>query len=263
MMHCLRRAAISLGALLVVQTMAPSGADAGIKASGVYVGAAVIPLRVTGLEDLHVSDWEQWGLKSADDKSLEARVALPLSEGNFEGIMRGIRMGYSYDLEDNMTANAELGLHAGTMNAVTLTVGIDYPMMVAGAVRMSAPLRVGLIAGSMDFGATEVVPGYTPPVDVPEGRFQQGDALSASLAGGIVSAGVSLTWELTPKLGIRVDACVQYGVMGNLVIRAGDVEISQDAPSLVKADASATQAGIEPEGESLGMSGFAGVVYRL
>ena len=83
--------------------------------SQIHVGVAVVPFQIEGLVDAHISDWENYGLKSQNPTSEEARVALPLEQGNTDelGLLPGVRVGWVYDLVGPLTAVAEAGVHIG------------------------------------------------------------------------------------------------------------------------------------------------------
>ena len=55
----------------------------------------------------------------------------------------------------------------------------------------------------------------------------------------------------------------QISLTDEPIIKAGDVEIPMDAVGVVKADMSATQAGINPEATTSGITFQVGVVYNL
>tara|TARA_B100000405_G_scaffold230238_1_gene164632 strand:+ start:120 stop:935 length:816 start_codon:yes stop_codon:yes gene_type:complete len=237
----------------------------------VHVGVAVVPFQIEGLVDAHISDWELYGLKSQNSTSEEARVLLPLDEGNTDelGLLPGVRLGWVYDLAGPLTAVAEAGVHiGGAMTVVTAQIGADMFLVDGKNFKIGIPIRVGGIYATMDFGDLEVIEGYTPPVilngpDGEEQRFNNGDTLKAELSGPMVSAGLAAEAWLTPQLGLRAEAGFSMGFFGDMKIRSGDQDIPIESNAIVKPDGSSDSAGLAPEGGSVGLSGFAGIVYRL
>ncbi len=237
----------------------------------IHVGVAVLPFQIEGLVDAHISDWENYGLKSQDPGSAEARVSLPLQEGNTDelGLLPGLRAGWVYDLLGPLTAVAEAGVHiGGPMTVVTAQVGADMFLVDGKKLKIGIPIRIGGLYATMDFGELEVISGYTPPViltdaDGNEQTFNNGDPLKAELSGPMVSAGLAAEGWLTPQLGVRAEVGFSMGFFGDMKIRSGDQDIPIESNAIVKPDGSSDSAGLSPEGGSVGLSGFAGIVYRM
>jgi len=261
--------AVSLTSLLASTAVAQE--RQGPPPSQIHVGVAVVPFHIEGLVDAHISDWENYGLKIQDSTSDEARVLLPLEEGNTDklGLLPGLRAGWVYDLAGPLTAVAEAGVHiGGPMTVITAQVGADMFIVDGKHLKIGIPIRVGGLYATMDFGGLEVIDDYTPPViltdsDGNEQTFNNGDSLKAELSGPMVSAGLAAEGWLTPKLGVRAEIGFSMGFFGDMKIRSGDQDIPIESNAIVKPDGSSDPAGLAPEGGSFGLSGFAGVVYRL
>ncbi len=224
----------------------------------VFGGFSTVPLSISKLQDVQVSDWENFGLGGS-----EGRVALPLSAGNTSGMKFGVRLGALYRQSDDMDWLADLGIHFGGATALTLAVGVDYAFYRTENFRLSAVPRIGLIAGTIDLGTSSQMPGYMAPVITPQGTFADGSAISASIAGLLLGAGVAGTYNFTKSVGLRVDLGFQYGLMGGLTIKAGDVTLDGKAAAVTKADKSPTQAGLDPSASSLGLAGVVALVVGL
>jgi hypothetical protein len=239
--------------------------------SQIHVGVAVVPFQIEGLVNAHISDWESYGLKSEDPSSAEARVSLPLEEGNTDGLglLPGVKVGWVYDIPGPLTAVAEAGVHiGGPMTVVTAQVGADMFIVDGKHLKIGIPIRVGGLFAVMDFGDLEVIDGYTPPVILEDATgetqtFNNGDPLQAELSGPMVSAGLAVEGWLTPQLGLRAELGFSMGFFGDMKVRSGDQDIPIESNAIVKPDGSSNSAGLAPEGGSFGLSGFAGIVYRL
>lgn len=239
--------------------------------SQVHVGVAVVPFQIQGLVDAHISDWESYGLKSEDPGNAEARVSLPLEDGNTDelGLLPGVKVGWVYDIAGPLAAVAEAGVHIGSpMTVVTAQVGADMFLVDGKHLKIGIPIRVGALFAVMDFGDLEVIEDYTPPVKLETApgeiqTFKNDDPLRAELSGPMVSAGLAAEGWLTPRLGLRAELGFSMGFFGDMKIRSGDQDIPIESKAIVKPDGSSEPSGMAPEGGSFGLSAFAGIVYRL
>ena len=224
----------------------------------VYGGIGTMPLSISGLADVHASDWENYGTGD-----MEGRVNLPLEGGNTSEIVRpGACVGYEIDL-GVLPVFGELSIFPGSMNVFTVLVGTKLGLLSGKDWSLGLAPGVGVMLATMELGEVEVIPGKTPPVITPMGTFYEGDPLSASIGGLMLSGDVVFGMRLSDKLELRLKGGLQYALLGELQVKAGEVVLEQDAASLVRNDGSTTQAGIDPNGSSVGMSLLAGVAYEL
>ena len=154
------------------------------------------------------------------------------------------------------------------MTVVTAQIGGDMFIVDGKHLKIGIPIRVGGLFATMDFGDLAVIDGYTPPVILTDSNggeqtFNNGDSLRAELSGPMVSAGLAAEGWLTPQLGLRAEVGFSMGFFGDMKIRSGDQDIPIESNAIVKPDGSSDPAGLAPEGGSFGLSGFAGIVYRL
>ena len=265
---CLRVWCVLMAASAGLVT-APSTASAADTAAepaetmGLYLGFSMIPVSVEGLADIHASDWQTCGLGGGGNCP-EGRVSLPMGAGN-TGVPLGfgVRVGFQYPLMQSLDIDVEVGVHFGSVLAVAATAGIDWFFVSGESWRLGLNPKVGVLFGTMNFGAARQIPGYVPPVITPEGTFNDGDDLSATMLGFLIDAGLSFEYDFTAKWTLRTSLGFQYAVLGDLDVTAGDVTIAEDSGALVKPDGTSNQAGIDPQGGSLGASLFLGVVYHL
>ena len=88
-----------------------------------YFGVSEMPIEVSGLENIHLSDYSTWGTGS-----LESRALLELDKGNRDGLATGINFGFKTNNnipllleaqlypEDALVANLLLGLKIYVLN---------------------------------------------------------------------------------------------------------------------------------------------------
>ena len=224
--------------------------------SQAYGGLALSPFTIEGLADIHASDWQDYGLGG-----LEGRIALPLGKGNTSGPHWGGRLGYR--LPSAFPLLGEIGVYPGTATLLTLAIGADIHPLKTKAFSLGVTPKVGYLVGIVDLGKAQVLPGKTPPVITRAGTFNEGDAVSATMAGPFIQAGASACLRLFGPFGLRADAGYQLAFMGDFKVKAGNVDLDKDAPALVKPDGSATQAGVDPKAKANGLYGFVGLTYEL
>ena len=272
---------IGLAAILAIMFGAVSLASANQKPQKAYVGVGVMPFYLDGLQNATLSDRAYY-------PNNEARVYLPLADANTDGaaLLPGILFGYAYDLAGPVTANGEISVHLyDRVAAFTAMIGGDMFVVNKPNMKIGIPLRVGFLGALIDFGQTELVQGSTPPVILPEGSINTGDDLGAQMMGAVVRGGMTAELWLTPKLGLRADVGAQMGFLGKLEIKAtkaGSIDcdsindasqraICRDTNETVIPVASPdvvvpntnTPTDMKPEGGSLGISAYLGLVFKL
>jgi hypothetical protein len=88
---CFMTMAVTLGGLLHAQGTAKNSGD---KSKGTaYIGLTSLPVSTSDFKDVHISDWQVYGLKSVNPLSNEARVNLPLSGKAVSGQNFGLAFG--------------------------------------------------------------------------------------------------------------------------------------------------------------------------
>ncbi|MEC9465947.1 MAG: hypothetical protein VX834_09190 [Myxococcota bacterium] len=259
-------------AILLVSTLLIAPAYAERTPGAFSVGFGTVPITVEGLTDVHVSDWETFGLGGA-----EGRIALPLSDGNTNAPMApGIKLGYNYRLPQLVDVSFDLGIYVDNVAVLTLGFGADLYFVDQGWGRFGAMGRVGLIAASMSAGDANVLPGYASPVITSMGTINNGDTVSAQMNGLLTSAGMVAEFSLTETMSVRAETQFFYGVLSDLKITArnpnttsstdstaNNVELDVTSSAVVKTDGTGTQAGIDPSGSSTGLSTTLSLVWDL
>ena len=250
-----------------------TNAQAERQQSAFSVGLSTVPIQLEGLEDIHVSDWENYGLGGA-----EGRIALPLSKGNTSApAAPGVKIGYNYRLPQVLDLSFDLGIYHQNVSVITLGFGADLYIQSTDWVRWGVMGRFGFIGATMAGADAEVLSGYQAPVITNMGTIRNGDRVSASMGGVLTSAGVVAEFPLSETLSFRAESQFFYGILGDLNISArapgatssssssadNSVTIDVDDPSVVKTDGSSTQAGIDPTGSSMGVSGSFALVWEI
>jgi hypothetical protein len=254
-------------------TLAAQSADArgrrGKGPSTVNIGLGSFPMQVSGLADVHVSDWET-------HPTAEGRLALPLGDYNTvgAGLMPAVKLGLGFG---KGAVQGIFELYAGgvtNLGGGAVLVGADL-RMEKGQFVLGVPLRVGGVFGSVSLGEAKVIDGFTPPVVLDAGTINEGDPLKATITGLMASAGVLGEFWLTKKFAIRAEAQVQQGSFSAFSIAAGvddsstqevdeRVRVQGSDASVVKTtNGSREQADMQPGGGTFGVSGFVGVSLRL
>ena len=240
---------------------APEASPSKAHDNTVYAMVSTLPLSVRGLENIHASDWQNFGLGPA-----EGRVSVPLAKGNTSGQAAGLKLGWEGTfglLPSSVPLVAEMGMYFADMHAYSFATGVNLkPLQGRWGSVFLAP-RVGYFGAVMSFGKVEVLPGKTPPVITPIGTFREGDDLSATTMGVLLDCTVGGEWKLTPEWSFRGEAGYHHASLSKFTVNAGDVELKMDAPALVKDDGSSTQAGLKPKASSQGFTASAGVAYSF
>jgi hypothetical protein len=111
--------------------------------------------------------------------------------------------------------------------------------------------KIGYAIGFMNLGTVQVLPGKTPPVVTPEGTFNQGDSVSATIGGLILQAGAAASLRLSRSIGLRVDGGLQYAHLSNFQVKAGEVTLEKGSSSLVQ-PGTTTAASLTPKATATG-----------
>jgi len=236
-----------------------------------YGGVVFLPLETKEMEDVHVSDWQNFGTGS-----MEGRVHLPLSEGETSGLRLGYMVGVEYDLLQRFNVYQGLPFIAEIQLSPT-SEAFKYFQALIGAnlrllksphfdLRLSPKIGYAMLQG--DFGEVEMLPGKTPPVITPEGTFRVGEKIKSDMSGVAIQANLSAFYKITERIGLDLQVGWNQAFLGDLTIEAGDVELKYDSPTVVEpvldigdGTSSSTQAGVDPSLSSSGVTIFVGLSY--
>ena len=229
-----------------------------------FIETSTSPIQIKGMEDVHVSDWQYFGTNTS-----EGRMELPLSDGNTTNpVMPGAKMGFAVNVAPFLDLTLDFSLNFSSMMVLTLTGGADIYLVEMDNFRMGGMVRIGYMLASFNTGPATFIGQGTPPVNIPPvGEFYPGDQVSAELDGVLTQAGIVNEFYITPDMGIRIEAGFQYAYMSELTIVTGTgdtrVELPVDNAAVVEpTQGSTTQAGIDPRGQSVGLTAAIGLVFR-
>lgn len=245
-----------LAMLALVCTLASLGHSDGNR---FYVQGGVFPLEFSGLKDVAVSDWQNYGTGPA-----EGRIRLPLSQAKANGMVPGFSVGVDREFIPKLTGLFEVqgGIATGSF-PVIINVGAGWTAYNNERFTLKLVPKVGYAVGSVDFGTAKVIPGKTAPVITPQGTIYNGASITASVSGVAVQAGVNATYMFTDQLGLTLDVAYVNASLADFQIKAGDVKLNKDSPALVKDDGGTTQAGIDPKASIGGLIANIGIVWRF
>ena len=230
-----------------------------------FIETSTSPIQIKGMADVHVSDWQSFGTGSS-----EGRMELPLSGGNTNNpLMPGAKMGFAANVAPFLDLTLDFSINFSSMMVLTIAGGADIYLVEIDNFRMGAMVRLGYMMANLTAGEAQVLPGKTPPVIINDvGTFNTGDNISAELTGIVTQAGIVNEFYISPELGLRFEAGMQYAYINelNIVTGTGDtrIELPVDNAAVVEpVDGSTTQAGIDPKGQSLGLTASVGLVFRF
>ncbi len=212
-----------------------------------------------------ISDWENYGLLT--NGGAEGRVTVDLAANKPSPINLGINLGAEYSLNEKFSALAELQYAVSGISLLGVYAGINYDVVKKEKFSLGLTPKIGYNVGGADLGTVSVLPGYVPPVVLPEGTFNDGDALSIGFSGLAINLGIRPRYMFTEKIGLHSLIGFNLGLTSSdglvATTSGGDVVIPMTSAAVVKSDASATQAGINPTMSSTGLSLQLGIVFKL
>lgn len=223
----------------------------------VYGGISYIPIKTVDFFDVHISDWERFGLGTS-----EGRVEVPLLD-NAPGSSPGLALGAHYFLNETWSGSVDLTYTFSGINLIQALLGVHYKIMDGSKFSIALSPRIGYSMANGEIGTTEILPGKTPPVILDEGTFDADESLKVEFSGVLFQAGITPVFEVSDRL--RIIANVNYGLnfARNATLRAGGIEIPFTSNGVVRSDGSNTQAGINPEVKNQGVGVSVSVAFRV
>jgi hypothetical protein len=229
----------------------------------IYGGLNFAGVSSKDFNNFDISDWENYGLLSTDPFSAEGRVKVDLNSMKPKGINLGIMLGGRYQLNEKLSALAEVQYSLSKVSLLGLYAGINYDFVKGEKFSLGITPKIGYNVGSIDLGVISLIPGYTPPVILPQGTFNVDDALSMEFSGLAVNLGLTPNFAVTEKisitgfLGYNLSFAKSDGLLCNGIL------MPMTARGVVKSDGLNTQAGISPTVKSSGLNFQLGVAYTL
>lgn len=247
----------------------------------VYGGLSVGSVKTTDFNNFCISDWEKYGLLSKNASSQEGRVIVGLKESEdkykYSGMKIGAFIGADKDIFENGQALVEFQYNMGTnFSMMGISLGLNYDLVNGENFKLGITPKIGYSIGSVDLGlitSTYIVYNdgtskkYTDPVIITEGSFAAGDKIKTDIGSLVASFGVTPSYKLTDKLGLRAFIGMGFGIGGSSKITVqtskGDVNIDMTSKAVVQYGTGSTQAGFTPSVSPSGLILQIGLSYKL
>ena len=266
----------NLGFLLcfaTVASFAPAESLAGKSRGRLTIGLSTLPLKVSGLENIHISD-----LKEANGEALsEGRLALDLAENNTSTFFApGVKFDAGYALiPDELDLLLEIGVNIMDAKAVYLGLGADFTLFNDGKFFIQGLGRIGLVGLRVGGTQAETLDGFNDSLSADFGSMGAGDELQATLGGIYATSGIASSLKLFEGIWLRAEVAAFQAFLGPLrldAIKASDndrddnnstlTRVPLDSASIVEPDASRNlPLELQPRGDSLGLSFFLGLSF--
>ncbi len=253
--------------ILFLLVLLVSKVDAQNKLS-VYGGLNLAGISVTDFVNFHISDWQNYGLKSTDPTSLEGRVAVNLADKKPSSLTIGGVLGVYYYLAPKLDALVEAQATFSGVTYLAAFVGLKYDIVSTESFTLGITPKIGYTLATADFGEVSLIRGYTPPVILPEGTFTNGDKLKMDVKGLAGSLNLTPAFKINEKVRIFANLGYQISFAGDPALKATnstgtEVDIPMTARGVVKNNYSATQAGLKPSVLPSGVAIHLGISYIL
>lgn len=244
--------------LLMIVCFTYSNDRSDLPALTYWGGALGTTVSADGFADICLSDWPSYGLGST-----EGRVLLELEKANGTGPAVGLEAGCSLNLLPGL--NGDLVIQGAiSANSATLFggfIGASYALIDKPVFRLGLSGRIGYQFINIGLGKVKMMPGKTAPVITAIGTFYVDDEISGSIGGVAVQPGLFAEYKVSNAFWLYSNLSWNQSFMDSLEIKVSrpdsessskPITISQESRYLVKNDGSSTQAGIRPEGNSIG-----------
>lgn len=230
----------------------------------VYGGLNVAATSTTDFTQFDISDWEKYGLKIVNPSSVEGRVRVDLESKKPSAMNIGVMVGGVRKINDNLSALVELQYSLSGIEFLATNIGINYTVMKGDKFGLSITPKIGYNRGKADLGDISVITGYTPPVILTEGTFNQGDALSMEFSGLAINLGVTPTYKINDKISLMGNIGFNLGFTSSDGLLSNGITLPMTSKGVVKSsDLGSTQAGLSPSITSSGLSLQIGVMYKI
>ncbi|MGD9200471.1 MAG: hypothetical protein PVI26_02820 [Chitinispirillia bacterium] len=197
------RSAVFLIIFFYIITSISKELESDIKIYSCSILYSSIPLSVSGLRDVHVSDWELYGTGV-----MEGRAEVNLSESNTEN-------------NNSHGAVIEIGYKSGklfgtmleipfTFNKKSFSFGLNYGfkfyLLSTNRFSLGVVPKSGFRFVSLSGTKVVMLPNKTPPIITKNYTFYEGDPVSGGATGG--------TFAITVESELRVHK--KYSITGNI-----------------------------------------------
>lgn len=229
----------------------------------IYGGLNIAGAKAKDFGTFDISDWQNYGLISEDPSNAEGRVRVNLENQKPGAINIGFLLGANYSLNEKLDALAEINYGLSGLKMTAAYVGINYKVVVKEKFTLGISPRIGYNSGSADLGTINVISGYVPPVILPEGTFNEGDALSMSFSGLGLNIGLRPTYQITDQISFQGHLGYNLAFTSTDGLLCNGVVLPMTSAGVVRPDGSGTKSGLNPSISSSGLSLQIGISYSL
>jgi len=230
----------------------------------VYGGLNIGTSSNSDFSKFDISDWQNYGLLSQDPTSAEGRVRIDLASKKPSNLGIGGLIGGRYALSEKLSALAEAQFNFSGLTITSFYIGANYNFVNGKKFTLGITPKIGYISGSADLGSIDVIPGYTPPVILPEGTFNTGDALSLKFSGLAANIGLTPNIQLSKKIGITGLVGYTLSFASSDGLQCNNATVPMTASGVVKTDGLGNiQAGLNPKINASGINFQIGLSYKL
>jgi len=194
------------------------------------------PLKISGMKDVHLSDWKRFGTGS-----LEGRAEIKLSESNTENDLgTAFTFAGSSALSEKIDVLVTLPVvFNAEAIAVGLNLGINYKLFDKRFLTFGVAPEIGFHYAMLSATTIEMLPGKTGPIITDNYTFAAGDQITGTAKGVAGSLSAIASLNLTKSFAIEAKAGVQLGIFSEPVLEFGEgsdkKELDFDDPAVVEA----------------------------
>lgn len=225
----------------------------------VYGGLSYNGVTNKNFEDFHISDWQDFGLGG-----YEGRVAVPLSKRKRNSAIAlyiGGELGFTK--KDAIILEANIGGNMGYG-----AIGYTRYFKTTDKLKIGGNIKFGYARFSVNFGNIELIQSYVPPVIIPEGTFNAGDAINVKSRSYFTQLALTGEYKINDKISFKgnLGFSIGSGRDTNIEVTTKDlsvINIPINSKSIVKANATAQQYGTEPRMSLSGVVLQIGVAYNI
>lgn len=248
---------VLLFSLLILPVIAQAQDDAELNRK-FYLSLGTLPLEITDVKNFDISDWEIFGLGSA-----EGRVRVNLEDEAVSGQQFGALFGFDHPFRSWISGMFELQLTVASSNSWVYGFygGTNIRFLRRERFNVGVIPKLGYVQGKIDLGKAESLPGKSSIVALPEGTFSRGDEIKAEFSGFSFQLATVAEYILTRNLEVNCQLGYTKGFISNFLIKAGDTEIEFDSAAIVRPDGSSNHVDIDPKAEQNGLFFMVGMNF--
>ena len=229
----------------------------------IYGGLNIAGASSSDFTKFDISDWEEYGLNSQNPGGPEGRVSVNLESYKPKAINLGVMLGARYQLNEKLSALAEVQYAVSGISLMGFYLGINYDVVKGEKFSLGLTPKIGYNIGSADLGEISLLGGYQPPVILPQGTFKPGDALSMEFSGLAVNLGMTPSYSINKNFALTGFLGYNLGFTSSDGLLCNGVLLPMSAAGVVKSDGLNKQAGINPLIKSSGLNLQIGVAYKF